>query len=371
MKEFIFTNLPTLALGIPLSFYIVHKYYRRSIFKRIGFAWVLSLFLVVINTNATFFFPTVYPQFVATPLGVLVCLFLFLYAARVMKPLNTSINHLDRLSSGELSRSMELHEQEQQNEIGLINRSVSTLRESLRDTLSRVKSSARALETESDQLHNTARLLSSGANEQAGSVDEISASIEEMAANIEQNSENARLTNQIARSANENIREGTAAFQISNEAMQKIADRISIINDISFQTNILALNAAVEAARAGEHGKGFAVVAAEVRKLAERSKAAALEIQAHIKTGVEVSSSVAQKLDLTVPEIDKTAKLIQEIAAASAEQHTGAGQINKSIQQINHLTSENKANSEKVNESSSLVKSYSKDLNEALQFFKL
>jgi len=153
--------------------------------------------------------------------------------------------------------------------------------------------------------------------------------------------------------------------------MKQIADKVTIIGDIAFQTNILALNAAVEAARAGEHGRGFAVVAAEVRKLAEKSQIAAGEINALSKSSVQIAEESGKLLASIVPDIQKTARLVQEITAASIEQNSGAEQINNAINQLNQVTQQNAAAAEEMATSTEELSSQSDQLKDMIAFFKV
>lgn len=221
------------------------------------------------------------------------------------------------------------------------------------------------------QINASSQQMSEGANAQAASIEEVSASIVEMSTNIQQNSENAQLTEQISNTALTRLKESTESIHTSLTSIRNIAEKIAIINDIAFQTNILALNAAVEAARAGENGRGFAVVATEVRKLAERSKVAAEEINSLSKTGVTVSENANHQFNSIVPEMEKTMRLVQEIAAASSEQNSGISQIEAAAQQLNHISQQNAAASEEMASTAEELANRGEELKKVVAYFKV
>ena len=237
--------------------------------------------------------------------------------------------------------------------------------------ISEFKSASDNISASSQQMSSTSQEMSQGASEQASSAEEVSSSMEEMAANIQQNTENAQQTEKIAINAAEGIKNVAVAAKQTLDNIKDIADKVSIIGEIARQTNILALNAAVEAARAGEHGKGFAVVAAEVRKLAERSQVSAVEIDTLTKTSVRLTEEAGRMMEAIVPEIGKTSKLVQEIAAASMEQNSGADQVNNAIQQLNQVTQQNAAASEEMATSSEELSSQAQQLIDMISYFKL
>ena len=242
---------------------------------------------------------------------------------------------------------------------------------SLRDIVMEVKSATSNVTKGSQELSTTSEEISQGATEQAASAEEASSSMEEMASNIRQNAENASQTEKIALKAAEDAKKSGDAVGATVNAMKDICEKISIIEEIARQTNMLALNAAIEAARAGEHGKGFAVVASEVRKLAERSQNASREITQLAGSSVEVAEEAGTLLSEMVPDIQKTAELIQEINAASVEQNSGAEQINKAIQQLDQVIQQNAGASEEMASTAEELSSQAEQLQSAMDFFKL
>ncbi len=241
----------------------------------------------------------------------------------------------------------------------------------LKDIIGGFITNAESITIASHELSNGSQGLSSGASEQAASAEEISSSMEEMAANIQQNTDNARETERIALKTSDEVLLSSESGNTTVETMDDIAQKVALISEIAHQTNILALNAAVEAARAGTYGKGFAVVAEEVRKLAEKSKVAASEIADLSLKGVKVSKETGSKLVLLVPEMEKTARLVQEITASSVEQNSGADQISNAIQQLNNVIQQNAAASEEMATSAEELTAQAEQMKDLISFFKI
>jgi methyl-accepting chemotaxis protein len=286
----------------------------------------------------------------------------------IVKPLSKGVSFAQAFGKGDLTARVDVN---QNDEIGILAKELGTMALSLKNTVVTIKQNALDLVHSSKNLRDSSQQLSRGSADQAASAEEVSTSIEEMVANIDQNTDNAIQTEKITV---ETAKEVNVANQLSAEAvkaMEDISERISIISDIAFQTNILALNAAVEAARAGEHGRGFSVVAAEVRKLAEKSKVAADDIVTLVSKGLKVSKEAGQKSKMLVPDIEKTTQLIKEIAAASMEQKTGADQINQAMQQLNIITQENASSSDMLTNSSEQLSDLAGNLQKAVEIFNI
>ena len=272
----------------------------------------------------------------------------------------------EQISKGNLTVDVQLSSDKDQ--LGLALKQMS---EVLNDIIRQVMVATDNVSSGSQALSAAAQEMSQGATEQAASAEEASSSIEEMTANIRQNADNAMQTEKIAIGAAKDARE---AGQVANDnmaAMKEIAGKITIIEEIARQTNLLALNAAIEAARAGEHGRGFAVVAAEVRKLAERSQVAAGEINKLSVSSVGVAEKAGIILGNLAPNIQRTAELVQEIAAASKEQDTGAEQISSAIQQLDKVIQQNASATEEMASTAEELSSQSEQLQEMIAFFKV
>jgi methyl-accepting chemotaxis protein len=250
-------------------------------------------------------------------------------------------------------------------------RALAAMVQQLSDVVSEVKGASDNVAQGSMEMSSGSESMSQGASEQAAAAEEASSSMEQMSANIRQNADNALQTEKIAVKSAADAIEGGKAVAQTVLAMKEIAGKINIIEEIARQTNMLALNAAIEAARAGEHGKGFAVVASEVRKLAERSQAAAGEISKLSVSSVDVAEKAGVMLAQLVPDIQKTAELVQEISASSKEQDTGASQINKAIQQLDQVIQQNAGAAEEMSSTAEELSSQAEQLQSTISFFKV
>ena len=272
----------------------------------------------------------------------------------------------DKLADGDLTATVEVKSNED-----VLGSSLSRMIEKLKEIVENVQTAANNVTAGSQELSSTSEQLSQGSTEQAAAAEEASSSMEEMNANIKQNADNSQQTEKIAQKSAEDAKEGGKAVAETVSAMKEIAGKISIIEEIARQTNLLALNAAIEAARAGEHGKGFAVVASEVRKLAERSQTAAAEISKLSASSVKIAEKAGDMLSSILPDIQKTADLVQEITAASNEQNSGAEQINSAIQQLNQIIQQNASASEEMASTAEELTSQAEQLQQTISFFKV
>jgi methyl-accepting chemotaxis protein len=285
---------------------------------------------------------------------------------RMTANLNTTAQLAGEIANGNLMVEATL--QSDKDTMGL---ALQTMLVKLRAVVTEALTAAGNVSSGSQELSASAEQLSQGSTEQASSTEEASASMEEMAANVKQNAENASQTETIARQSAKDAEASGAAVGRAVDAMQTIAQKITIVQEIARQTDLLALNAAVEAARAGEHGRGFAVVASEVRKLAERSQAAAAEIGTLSTDTVKAAREAGDMLGRLVPDIKRTAALVEEITAACREQDVGSGQINQAIQQLDKVTQQNASASEQVSATSEELAAQADRLQTTISYFRI
>jgi len=286
----------------------------------------------------------------------------------VSRGLSRAGSVMQSVAGGDLTRTVD---HVPNDEIGDLMRHVNEMVQRLRTVVADALSASENVSNGSQELSASAEQLSQGATEQASAGEEASSSMEEMAANIKQNADNASQTEKIARQSAADAQVSGEAVARAVQAMQTIAEKIGIVQEIARQTDLLALNAAVEAARAGEHGKGFAVVASEVRKLAERSQASAAEIGAVSSETVKAAQEAGDLLTKLVPDIKKTAELVAEISAACREQDIGADQINQAIQQLDQVTQQNASASEEMSATSEELAAQAEQLQASIAYFRV
>jgi methyl-accepting chemotaxis protein len=301
---------------------------------------------------------------VSIALGILLSL-------SITKPLSAAVGMAETIASGDLRIEIDESHRRRKDEIGTLARALADMVRSLRETVASILASSTNVNAGSQQISSTAQELSQGASEQAAAAEEVSASVEEMTATIKQNADNSNAAEGIARKSATDAQRGGGAVGDTVTAMRDIAGKTNIIEEIARQTNLLALNAAIEAARAGDVGKGFAVVASEVRKLAERSQAAAREITALSAESVAVAEEAGGLIQAIVPDIQKTADVVQEISAASKEQSVGVDQIGKAVMQLDTVIQQNASASEELASMAEELSSQAEQLSEALTYFKL
>ena len=297
---------------------------------------------------------------------LLMMLFLSRIGRSISGSLDNAVKYAEKVADGYLEVSVK---DMYRDEVGSILKAMQIMSKNLTDIINKVKNQADHLFLVSKQVNQTAQRMSKNASMQAAGVEQTSASLQQMSASISQNNTNAKSTEEIALQTATQANEGGQAVRETMLAMQDIASKITIIEEIAYKTNILALNAAIEAARAGEHGLGFAVVASEVQKLAESSQNAAQEIKKLTTNSVYIAEHAGQLLNTIVPSIQRTAELVQEIAAASQEQTAGVEQINRAVNQLDQISQQNAAASEELASAAEQLNSQSQHLLQMINFF--
>ena len=371
MKEIIIFALIVFLAWIPTLYFVLRLFFKHSVLTQMGiikgiaysFLFVLTYIIAKLGVKHVIWG---FPLATATMITAF-----YIISKKVKTPLDKIIINIKQLGTGNIKQQIEPHLLKFKSEIGILANASSDTIEKLNNVLSRVSNATQYIASTSQQLSTNSVQLAQGANEQASNVEEVSSSMEEMVSTIQQNTDNTQQTDKISRNATQTVGEVGKAGKESVASVRKISEKITIINDIAFQTNILALNAAVEAARAGEYGKGFAVVAAEVRKLAERSKISATEIDELSIHSVKISEKAGELIDQMIPETQKVTDLIQEISGPRMEQKIGADQVNEAVQQLNTITQQNASSSEELASSAEELESQAEELKDLISFFNI
>lgn len=330
--------------------------------------WLIGSGIYIDDVDQVFMQNAMQQAGVALTCLLVMILFAWYVALQIVRPVRRMQMVMDGLAEGDMTVSIHI---DGKDEVAQMMTSAERMIERTRKVILEVLAGADLVANASDQVSLTSQSLSQSSSEQAASVEETTASIEQMSASIDMNKDNARATEEIASLAASDAQQGGAAVRETVEAMKKIADKISIVDEIAYQTNLLALNAAIEAARAGDHGKGFAVVASEVRKLAERSQTAAQEISTLATSSVGLAEKAGTLFEHMLPNIQRNADLVKEIAAASDEQAVGASQISQAVNQVSQAVQHNASASEELAATSEELHSQALKLKEHIAFFRV
>ncbi len=363
--------LTTLGVGIPAAFFLMRILFKKSVFVPISTIWVATLLFTSVNTQVRIQ-SDYYPQSVALPLGILVIALGIYFAAKLVKnPLNEMIDDLSKLSNGNIDIKITDKYTKRNDEIGVLANSINFLSNNFNRMISEIQLNAVALIRTSNELNHILNKLTENSSNQAASIEEITSTMEEISANISLNSQNSQKTEQLSVRTIEAIKEGSKSTTLSNHAMNEVAEKIGVINDIAFQTNILALNAAVEASHAGEAGKGFAVVATEVKKLAEKSNIVAKEVEDVSNKVIDLSKNTDSNFNEISKEATGISELIKEVSVASIEQDMNVQQINRSIQELNAMLQNNASAVDEINSKSNFLNGTANKLNKLISYFTL
>ncbi len=352
----------------PIFVITIRLLFKKSFLAKIGY---VLIFITIAVTMVTVTFEQLdLPRLIAIPLRLAIVIGSILFFKKEMSVLQNLRYNIDKMSKSDINIKLDEKDLNRKDEFGDITKSMQIMNNNLNEIVINIGDTSASVLSASNQLSSISQQISERANEQASTTEEISASMEEMLAIISSNTEKATDTRKSSINSAKDLEESNKVFTQVIGSVSNISEKISIITDIAFQTNLLSLNASIEAARAGKAGKGFAIVAQEVRRLAEKSKLASEEINELSRTGQDVSIIAEKKLETLIPEILRSTDLVNEIVAASIEQQDGVQVINTSIQQLTQITNSNSASAEEMSASAEELSSQAEQLKSLISTFK-